>query len=99
MIKIKKYAAIDIGSNAMRLLVTNIIEENGKETQFSKSSLVRVPIRLGQDAALRTMIKSKLKIAKQNSPLWKAQQFTQAMEKAYQQMWQIYCESDLNLIP
>jgi exopolyphosphatase/guanosine-5'-triphosphate,3'-diphosphate pyrophosphatase len=50
MIRIKKYAAIDIGSNAMRLLVTNIIEENGKETQFSKSSLVRVPIRLGQDA-------------------------------------------------
>lgn len=50
MIRIKKYAAIDIGSNAMRLLVANIIEENGKETQFSKSSLVRVPIRLGQDA-------------------------------------------------
>lgn len=50
MITIKKYAAIDIGSNAMRLLVANIIEEQGKETQFSKSSLVRVPIRLGQDA-------------------------------------------------
>ena len=50
MINIKKYAAIDIGSNAMRLLVSNIIEEKGKETQFSKSSLVRVPIRLGQDA-------------------------------------------------
>ena len=50
MIRIKKYAAIDIGSNAMRLLVANIIEENGKDTQFSKSSLVRVPIRLGQDA-------------------------------------------------
>lgn len=50
MINIKKYAAIDIGSNAMRLLVANIIEEEGKETQFSKSSLVRVPIRLGQDA-------------------------------------------------
>ncbi len=50
MINIKKYAAIDIGSNAMRLLVSNIIEEAGKETQFSKSSLVRVPIRLGQDA-------------------------------------------------
>ena len=49
MIKIKKYAAIDIGSNAMRLLVANIIEEEGKETQFSKSALVRVPIRLGQD--------------------------------------------------
>jgi exopolyphosphatase/guanosine-5'-triphosphate,3'-diphosphate pyrophosphatase len=50
MISIKKYAAIDIGSNAMRLLVSNIIEEEGKETHFSKSSLVRVPIRLGQDA-------------------------------------------------
>lgn len=50
MIKIRKYAAIDIGSNAMRLLISNIVEEEGKETQFSKSSLVRVPIRLGQDA-------------------------------------------------
>jgi exopolyphosphatase/guanosine-5'-triphosphate,3'-diphosphate pyrophosphatase len=50
MIKITKYAAIDIGSNAMRLLITNIVEEEGKETQFNKSSLVRVPIRLGQDA-------------------------------------------------
>ncbi|WP_264564048.1 Ppx/GppA phosphatase family protein [Flavobacterium sp. N3904] len=50
MIKIKKYAAIDIGSNAMRLLITNIVEEDGKEPQFNKSSLVRVPIRLGQDA-------------------------------------------------
>ena len=35
MITIKKYAAIDVGSNAMRLLVANIIEEDGKETQFS----------------------------------------------------------------
>jgi len=50
MITIKKYAAIDIGSNAMRLLITNIVEQKGKPTQFSKSSLVRVPIRLGQDA-------------------------------------------------
>jgi exopolyphosphatase / guanosine-5'-triphosphate,3'-diphosphate pyrophosphatase len=50
MINIKKYAAIDIGSNAMRLLVTNIVEEAGKEPQFNKSALVRVPIRLGQDA-------------------------------------------------
>ena len=50
MLTIKKYAAIDIGSNAMRLLISNIVEEEGKTTQFSKSSLVRVPIRLGQDA-------------------------------------------------
>ena len=50
MIQIKKYAAIDVGSNAMRLLITNIVEQEGKETQFNKSALIRVPIRLGQDA-------------------------------------------------
>lgn len=48
--RIKKYAAIDIGSNAMRLLITNIVEQDGKEVQFIKNSLVRVPIRLGQDS-------------------------------------------------
>lgn len=47
---IKKYAAIDIGSNAMRLLIMNIVENEGKETQFTKNALVRVPIRLGQDS-------------------------------------------------
>ena len=50
MLTIKKYGAIDIGSNAIRLLIANIIEENDKEPQFKKSSLVRVPIRLGADA-------------------------------------------------
>lgn len=50
MITLKKYAAIDIGSNAMRLLITNIVEQKDQPTQFNKSSLVRVPIRLGQDA-------------------------------------------------
>jgi len=49
MLSIKKYAAIDIGSNAVRLLISNIIEEKGKPAKFKKSSLVRVPIRLGAD--------------------------------------------------
>lgn len=49
-LKIRKFAAIDIGSNAVRLLVNNVIEEEEKEPQFKKSSLVRVPIRLGQDS-------------------------------------------------
>ncbi len=49
MLNIKKYAAIDIGSNAIRLLIANVIESEGKETQFRKSALVRVPIRLGAD--------------------------------------------------
>lgn len=43
-----KFAAIDIGSNAIRLLVTDAQEfTNG--TRFKKISLIRVPIRLGMD--------------------------------------------------
>ncbi|MFV0247674.1 MAG: Ppx/GppA phosphatase family protein [Tenacibaculum sp.] len=53
---IAKYGAIDIGSNAIRLLVANVIEENGKETQFKKSSLIRLPIRLGADVFVNGVI-------------------------------------------
>jgi exopolyphosphatase/guanosine-5'-triphosphate,3'-diphosphate pyrophosphatase len=47
---IKKYAAIDIGSNGIRLLVANVISKDNYPTQYRKSSLVRVPIRLGADS-------------------------------------------------
>lgn len=56
MLSIKKYAAIDIGSNAVRLLISNIIEEKGKPVRFKKSSLVRVPIRLGADVFINERI-------------------------------------------
>ncbi len=56
MLTIKKYAAIDIGSNAVRLLISNIIEQKGKPTLFRKSALVRVPIRLGADVFLNKKI-------------------------------------------
>lgn len=46
--KLLKFAAIDIGTNAIRLLFTNVTEEAGVAT-FKKSSLIRVPIRLGAD--------------------------------------------------
>jgi exopolyphosphatase/guanosine-5'-triphosphate,3'-diphosphate pyrophosphatase len=49
MLNIEKYGAIDIGSNAIRLLIVTIIEQEGKETKFKKTSLIRVPIRLGAD--------------------------------------------------
>lgn len=48
--KVRKFAAIDIGSNAIRLLVHNVIEEAGRETQFSKNALFRIPVRLGDDS-------------------------------------------------
>jgi len=47
--KMKKLAAIDIGSNAMRLLINNVIEYNGLKL-FKKVDIVRVPIRLGTEA-------------------------------------------------
>ena len=52
MLTIKKYAAIDIGSNAVRLLIASIIEQEGRPVKFKKTSLVRVPIRLGADVFL-----------------------------------------------
>ena len=56
MLEIKKYCAIDIGSNAIRLLVSNVIVRENAEPQFKKSSLVRVPIRLGSDAFVSGII-------------------------------------------
>lgn len=56
MLKIQKYAAVDIGSNAVRLLISNIIEQNDKSVVFKKNSLVRVPIRLGADVFINGKI-------------------------------------------
>ena len=44
-----KFAAIDIGSNAVRLLLSGVFED-GYSATFRKMSLVRMPIRLGDDA-------------------------------------------------
>ena len=58
MLHIEKYAAVDIGSNAIRLLITTVIEKEGFPTQFKKTSLVRLPIRLGADVFLKGNISS-----------------------------------------
>ena len=50
-----KFGAIDIGSNAVRLLITNVFESETGPI-FKKSSLVRVPIRLGQDVFTKGFI-------------------------------------------
>ncbi|WP_139957824.1 Ppx/GppA phosphatase family protein [Flavicella sediminum] len=56
MLEIKKYGAIDIGSNAVRLLISNIVLQEDEEPKFKKSALVRVPIRLGADAFISGII-------------------------------------------
>src|SRR4249920_3368298 len=43
-----RLAAIDIGSNAARLLISDAVLVNGKP-EFNKLNLVRVPLRLGFD--------------------------------------------------
>jgi exopolyphosphatase/guanosine-5'-triphosphate,3'-diphosphate pyrophosphatase len=50
-----RYAAIDIGSNAVRLLIADIIENNGS-VSFKKNTLIRAPLRLGDDAFLQQHI-------------------------------------------
>jgi len=47
--KIKKFATIDIGSNAIRLLISNVYKRDSKFFT-TKNSLIRLPVRLGQDA-------------------------------------------------
>jgi exopolyphosphatase/guanosine-5'-triphosphate,3'-diphosphate pyrophosphatase len=44
-----KLAAIDIGSNAARLLITDVIKEEKGTVVFNKLNLIRVPLRLGFD--------------------------------------------------
>ncbi|GAB1463698.1 Ppx/GppA phosphatase family protein [Pedobacter sp.] len=46
-----RYAAIDIGSNAVRLLIADI-NQHEKGNGFKKNTLIRVPLRLGDDAFL-----------------------------------------------
>lgn len=50
-----RYAAIDIGSNAVRLLIADIIDK-GDEVVYTKNTLLRVPLRLGDDAFINKRI-------------------------------------------
>ena len=45
----RKIAAIDIGSNAVRMLICYVISSEG-EYVFQKNSYIRLPIRLGEDS-------------------------------------------------
>lgn len=50
-----RYAAIDVGSNAVRLLIADVLNSKG-EIIFKKNTLLRVPLRLGDDAFINQRI-------------------------------------------
>ncbi|WP_129713596.1 exopolyphosphatase [Pedobacter sp. SYP-B3415] len=53
-----RYAAVDVGSNAVRLLIADVILKDDKYT-YKKNTLIRVPLRLGDDAFLEKHISPK----------------------------------------
>ncbi len=54
------YAAIDIGSNAVRMLVANVVVKNNKPW-VDKQTMVRAPIRLGEDVYSHDVISKEKK--------------------------------------
>lgn len=60
---------------------------------WTDAEYVEWGIRFGTDAALRQQVAWKLRRSRQTAPLWNAKQFTQEMEAAYEQMWELYKKS------
>lgn len=72
------YAAIDIGSNAVRLLIKSIDSDADDKEKFRKMQLMRVPLRLGFDIFKNGALSDK-----------KAEKLRRLM-KAYRQIMKIY---------
>ena len=80
-----RYAAIDIGSNGMRLLIAKVVE-NKNVTSVQKLSLVRVPIRLGEDVFNGGIISNE-----------KKEKFIKTI-KAYKLLMEIYQVKDFRAV-
>jgi len=75
--KFLRFAAINIGSNAIRLFIANVFETKNAPL-FKKANLIRLPIRLGNDSFLEGEISQK-----------KIDQLVLAM-KAYKSLIEVY---------
>lgn len=73
-----KLAAIDIGSNAARLLITEVTNGINNKPVFTKMNLIRVPLRLGFDVFENSVISAR-----------KTEMFMQTMI-AYQHLMKAY---------
>lgn len=76
------YAAIDIGTNAVRLLIKHVEDNDTGQPKFTKELLVRVPMRLGFDVFDNGCISDK-----------KARKMVRLM-KAYKQLMKVYDVTD-----
>ncbi|HYH55344.1 MAG TPA: exopolyphosphatase [Anseongella sp.] len=72
-----RYASIDIGSNAVRMMIADIIESAAAVT-YKKNTLIRVPLRLGDDAFIDKRLSER-----------KADALIKAME-AFKHLMEIY---------
>lgn len=61
---------------------------------WTDAEYVEWGIKLGTDHDLRNQVILKLRQGRQTAPLWNSRQFTRDMEAAYQQMWQIWLDSE-----
>ena len=61
---------------------------------YNDTEYIEWGVRLGKDEDLRRQVSWKLRESKKTSPLWNGKKFTEEVEKAYRQMWQIYLEED-----
>src|SRR6186997_1954538 len=67
-----RLAAIDIGSNAARLLITEVSTDDKGAVSFNKMNLIRVPLRLGFDVfELGTISKPKIGMILQTMKAYK----------------------------
>lgn len=90
----KQFAA----RNSYTMMLNAGIEEG---IAWTAEEYVEWGIRLGTDSQLRKDVAWKLRESKKHAPLWNTKAFTEEVESAYQQMWNIYVESlsSQNLLP
>lgn len=72
------YAAIDIGSNAARLLIKNVTEDSMGNAEFTKMLFLRIPLRLGKDVFTLGEISEE------------RQRMMMCMIKSYKQLMKLY---------
>jgi len=84
-INVTKLGAIDIGSNSVRCLITNVVYKEGY-TYYRKVSMIRLPIRLGQEVFINGTLSKET-----------ATRFTEGMQ-AYKHLLKVHRVQDYRAV-